>query len=325
MWNDVLKKIDAINTPKQAVARWSGDSDSVILVSDGINLVYRFQRGSEKYYLRITHISLRAEKELLAAISYQHHLFIKDVPVCEPVLSVNNLWSEQIFQGKEIFLAHVCREVPGEPITFAHKDNKLYEKWGETLGQLHKAAQTYEPKQHRYTDWQQSLDELTGYAQNESQELQSILGEINQYYKVRSSSLNNYGLTHGDHREGNILTDGKKIHIIDFDLPIYNWFLEDVARPFFHSIIWEEPSWLKKLDPYLDGYLSTLGENSIELAAFTKQIQLKALEIYLWTKNNWSSDRAPGGGNTQKWLEAVYKKIVDDTWIKQIPTTSKIK
>lgn len=40
MWNEVLKKIDPINTPKQAVELWSGDSDSVILVSDGINLVY---------------------------------------------------------------------------------------------------------------------------------------------------------------------------------------------------------------------------------------------------------------------------------------------
>ena len=28
MWNEVLKKIDPLNTPKQAVELWSGDSDS---------------------------------------------------------------------------------------------------------------------------------------------------------------------------------------------------------------------------------------------------------------------------------------------------------
>lgn len=318
MWNDVLRKIDPVCTPVQAVERWAGDSDSVILVSEGINLVYRFQRDNKKYYLRMTHANLRDKAELLAAISYQRHLFEHDVPVCEPLLSKNGNWSESIVQGDEVFLAHVCREVPGEPIRFNYQDGGLYKKWGEALGKLHKAAQTYQPKGHNYTSWQQSLDELGDYAKNESRELQSILEEIIQYYKVRESSSTNYGLTHGDHREGNVLTDGKNIHIIDFDLPCFNWFMEDFARPFFHSIIWEETNWDDKLEPYLEGYLSVMPENSIDLNAFSRQIQLKGLEIYLWTKNNWNSESAPGGGNTKAWLDAIYKKIIDTTWTKNI-------
>jgi Ser/Thr protein kinase RdoA (MazF antagonist) len=322
MWNEVLKKIDPVNTPRHAVERWSGDADSVILVSDGINLVYQFHRGYEKYYLRMTHAHLRDENELLAAIRYQCHLFDNEVPVCEPLLSKSGNWSETILQGKEVFLAHVCREVPGEPITFNY-DSGLYQKWGQVLGKFHKAAQTYQPENHRYTSWKHSLDELGGFAPNESAELQSILQELIQYYKVRTSSSTNYGLTHGDHREGNVLTDGKNIHIIDFDLPCFNWFMEDFARPFFHSIIWEEDSWVDKLGPYLEGYLSVMPESSIDLTAFSRQIQLKGLEIYLWTKNNWSSEFAPGGGNTQEWLEAIYKKIIDTTWTKNIPIISR--
>jgi Ser/Thr protein kinase RdoA (MazF antagonist) len=323
MWNEVLKKIDPINTPKQAVERWSGDVNSIIIVSEGINLVYRFQRRYENCYLRMTHASLRSEEELLAAISYQRHLFDNNAPVCEPLLSKNYLWSESIIQGKEVFLAHVCREVPGVPITFNYKNNELYKTWGVALGKLHKAAQSYQPQHHSYTSWQQSLDELTCSAQNESEELQATLEEVIEYYKVRTSSFNNYGLTHGDHREGNVLTDGKKIHIIDFDLPSLNWFMEDIARPFFHSIIWEDKNWCSKLVPYLDGYLSIMSENGIDLAAFSKQIQLKGLEIYLWTKNNWSSETAPGGGQTKKWLEAIYTKIIDNTWTKSLPIISR--
>lgn len=59
--------------------------------------------------------------------------------------------------------------------------------------------------------------------------------------------------------------------------------------------------------------------DSIDMASFSKQIQMKSLEIYLWTKNNWSSEIAPGGGNTKKWLAAIYNKIIDDKWIKNIP------
>lgn len=58
--------------------------------------------------------------------------------------------SERIVQGKEVFLAHVCREVPGAPITFHYKNSNLYKKWGEALGKLHKAAQSYQPQHHSY-------------------------------------------------------------------------------------------------------------------------------------------------------------------------------
>jgi len=251
MWNDVLKKIDPINTPKQAIERWSGESSTLALVSNGINLVYRFQKDNKNYYLRMTHATLRPEKELLAAINYQRHLFDNDVPVCEALISSNGLWAEQIIQGSEIFLAHVCREVPGKPITFDFNDSVLYENWGKCLAQLHKAAKNYHPKYHCYTNWEKSLSELKVYSKNESKEVQLVLDEISDYYKTRPSFFNNYGLTHGDHREGNVLTDGKLIHIIDFDLPSFNWFMEDIARPFFDSIIWDKPAWSEKLSVQL--------------------------------------------------------------------------
>ncbi len=320
MWNDALKRIDPINTPKQAIERWSGDSSTISLISNGINLVYRFKKDSTNYYLRMTHADLRPKKELLAAISYQRHLFDNDVPVCEALISSNGLWAEEIIQDDEIFLAHVCREVPGKPITFDFNNHKLYENWGACLAKLHKAAQSYNPKQHRYTNWEESLTELKGYSKNESKEVQLVLGEINEFYETRASFSNNYGLTHGDHREGNVLTDGKLIHIIDFDLPSFNWFMEDIARPFFDSIIWDKPVWSEKLSAYLNGYLSIMPNDSVDMSSFSKQIQMKSLEIYLWTKNNWSSEIAPGGGNTKEWLIAIYKKVVDDAWVKNIPT-----
>jgi Ser/Thr protein kinase RdoA (MazF antagonist) len=126
-------------------------------------------------------------------------------------------------------------------------------------------------------------------------------------------------LTHDDHRKGNVLSDGHTIHIIDFDLPSTNWFMEDLARPFFNSIVHNEMNWQDKINSYIDGYLSVMPSNSIDLSAFEKQIQMKALEIYLWNKNNWSGESAAGGHNTTKWLELIYQKIIDSSWTKQLP------
>lgn len=319
MWNEVLKRINSTETPKNAVKQWGGAADSINLVNEGINLVYRFEQNGQGDYLRLTHATLRSEDELQAAIAYQRHLFEHDVPICEPILSLNGLWVEHIQQGSELFLAHVCREVPGKPVHFDHADLGLYKSWGIALGKLHHASLSYHPEKHSYTSWESSLEELHDYAQHESMALQDTLGAVTKFFNKRKQTSENYGLTHGDHRKGNVLSDGHTIHIIDFDLPSMNWFMEDVARPFFNSIVHNEMNWQDKINPYIEGYLSVMPLQSIDLSAFEKQIQMKALEIYLWNKNNWSGESAAGGHNTTKWLELIYQKIIDSSWTKQLP------
>ncbi len=318
MWNEVLKRIDSVVTPQEAIKRWGGSPNTLTLVSDGINLVYRFENNQRGLYLRMTHASLRKESELLSAIHYQNHLFQHQAPVCEPLPSLNGLWVENIIQDEDIFLAHVCSEVPGTPIHFDYPGNELYREWGKALGKLHLAVVSYEPLTHQYTNWKSSIIEMNDYAKHESMALQAVLKDVSIYFTNRSQTSDNLGLTHGDHREGNVLSDGHHVHIIDFDLPSFNWFMEDFTRPFFHSIIHDDVSWKQKITPYLEGYLSIMPKQSLDLSAFVKQIQMKSLEIYLWTKNNWSGDTAPGTGSTKQWLDKIHEKIIDTSWMQQI-------
>lgn len=197
MWNEVLNRIDSAQTPKNGVTLWGGTAGSIRLINEGINLVYRFEQSGQGDYLRLTHAKLRSETELQAAIAYQRHLFERGVPVCEPILSLNGLWVEPIQQGSELFLAHVCREVPGKPIHFDHTNLALYKYWGIALGRLHHAALSYQSGKHSYTSWESSLEELHGYAQDESQALQDKLGDVTRFFNERKQTSENYGLTHG--------------------------------------------------------------------------------------------------------------------------------
>ncbi len=314
MWNEKLNKIDKNKTPILAANLWGNGIHKVKLINAGINLVYFFEVLDCRYYLRLTHADLRSKKELEAAIIYQRYLFEHDAPICEPIKSLNGLWFESIWQGDDEFLAHVCKEVPGQPITFEYNNLNLYKKWGIALGKLHKAALLYDSGTYNYTSWDKSIAEMEGYVENEERAVKETLSNVSQFLKNRKQTSINYGLTHGDHREGNVLTDGKQIHIIDFDLPSYNWFTEDVFRPFFDSIVNDELNFRDKINPYLDGYLSIMPIDSIDLDAFPWQIQMKCLEIYLWTKNNWNDDSAPGGNNTKRWLNNIYNKIIKKDW-----------
>lgn len=314
MWNEQLKTIDSIHTPIAAAKRWGKDIQHVHLVNAGINLVYRFEYHHQTYYLRITHAKLRSKSELEAALTYQKHLFEHHAPVCEPVISIDGLWFESIWQGEEEFLAHVCKEVPGKPITFSEQSIETYKTWGKALGQLHHAASTYDYSKYHYATWSESLKEMSAYAQKEPA-IRGVLASVSEFLNTRAQAPFNYGLTHGDHREGNVLTDGKHVHIIDFDLPSLNWLTEDLFRPFFDSIVHDQTNWRDKVEPYLNGYFSVMPEDSIDLSTLPWQIKMKCLEIYLWTKNNWSDESAPGGEDTSLWLKKIYNKIVSDDWI----------
>ncbi|MDP3562126.1 MAG: phosphotransferase [Legionellaceae bacterium] len=319
MWNEILNKIDAAETPLLAIEQWGGQPDSLRLINEGINLVYRFECQQQGYYLRMTHSSLRKEETLLAAILYQSHLYNHQAPVCEPIVSKQGRWIESILQGQELFLAHVCKEVPGQHVNFSYSQVALYEQWGKALGALHKAAQLFDTGHHHYVNWSESFDEMSEYVKKESREIQDVFISVRDYFNQRQQTSYNFGLTHGDHREANVITDGQQVHIIDFDLPSKNWFMEDVARPFFYPLMHDQTNWRDKIKPYLDGYFSIMPKSSIDLSALPKQIQMKGLEIYLWTKNNWSGELAPGGENTAKWLDCIYQKLINSNWIEQLP------
>ena len=253
MWNETLNKLDKTHTPILAAQKWGQKIQHIHLVNEGINLVYCYELHQQKYYLRLTHAKLRSPKELEAALMYQRHLFEHDAPVCEPMLSQNGLWFESVWQGDEEFLAHVCKEVPGEPI---HSDYPalLYETWGQALGQLHAATASYDFSRYQYATWSKSIEEMEAYITHESLEIKNALDSVSTCMNARPQSNQNYGLTHGDHREGNVLTDGKQLHLIDFDLPSINWFTEDLFRPFFDAIVHNRTNWQDKMKPYLEGY-----------------------------------------------------------------------
>ena len=137
MWNQTLKKIDHTTTPDTAAACWGADAQSVKLVSDGINLVYRFEIDGKVKYLRITHPKIRPLSDLEAAIDYQLHLCRQQAPICQPIPSQSGNYIETVTQGDLSFLVHVTNEVPGQIIDFSHTERTFYETWGKSLARIH--------------------------------------------------------------------------------------------------------------------------------------------------------------------------------------------
>ncbi len=313
MWGKCLKGLDKTTIPKQFVKLWAGDTDSIQLINIGINAVFRFSKESQNYYLRITHEKLRPLKSVTKAIDFQSHLFDEGVPVCEPVVSLNEMYIEPLKKEQHFYLGHVCAEIPGTPISLRLENPNIYYNWGQSLGKLHKASQNYIPPEvFHFDNWQDSMTEMAGYAVKDT----DLLPHYDRLYEWVSNlpqAENQYGLIHGDHRDANVVHEGPKVGIIDFDSPNYHWYMMDIMRPFLEISLTPQDTWQHKFEKYIKGYRSIHPIDPDLLRQGDRFIQLKALDIYLWAKNKWASDEIPGGGNKGEWLTMLGKIINSKT------------
>jgi Ser/Thr protein kinase RdoA (MazF antagonist) len=303
-WNDSLYKIKK-STVVDAVKTWDGDEKTIQLMSKGINLVYQFQSHGIKKYLRITHKNIRSYNELNAAMEYQRFLFENHASVCQPLKSINSNFIEKIEQEEHLFFSHVVNEVSGRIININSVDKKLLFNWGKRLGILHKISKNYIPKSGlNYISIFDLQKETASYLKLEDTSWGKIYNEINLWLAELEKNNDNFGITHGDHRDANVIWNGVNTTFIDFDEPIFHWFLADIVRPFilFYEKKGQTP-W--QLERFLEGYVSenNIGNiNSKDLLYFTR---LKALELFLWTKNNWDGDTMPGGNPQGEFLNSL--------------------
>lgn len=300
-WENTLKKITH-ETALQAAMQWVDQPVNLTLVNNQINCVYRFEFENKGYYLRMTHEEIRPRKELEAAIDFQQHLFIAGAPVCPAMTSKHARFIELIKQDELAFLAHVCHEVPGTMMHFDHTDKTVYTAWGKSLALLHRASQTYQPKEHHFRTWKDLWQETTDYTEHESQDIKDMYQQIDVWFANHPITASNFGLTHGDHRPGNVLYDGQSIHIIDFDEPVYHWYIADIAMPFLDLCSKPNYEWKPLFDWFIEGYRSILPINDDDLNSINWFTQMKSLGIYLWCKHNWCEPTAPGGKPRDQWL-----------------------
>lgn len=313
----ILKQLNHSITPKKAIAFWDGDYESLQLVNDGINVVYRFAINNQGYYLRITHPSIRNHQELTSAIDYQNFLFLHDAPVCHPIKSKNNNYIETVHQENLTFYAHVCNELPGKTIDLKHDKKEIFHTWGKSLAMLHNAATSYKPCQnYHFLTWKDLWQEIQQAVQNEDKFIQQAYLEVNEFLQQLEKTPDNFGLTHGDQRGANALYHLGKAYIIDFDEPVYHWFMSDIACAFLGP----EPLniWQDKLYIFLDGYNSIRNITTTDMSNIVWFMRMKNLGLYTWTKNHWHQPEVPGGSETNAWLHNLYISIINPITLSNI-------
>lgn len=309
MWNKALAKFDQKNSPGQIITHWHDDGKNLQLVNAGINIVYRFSMDDQAYYLRVSHPSLRDKAAWQAVLNYQAYLYQHQAPVCQPIKNTAGNYILEYQQGDEVFLAHVCKAVPGKPATLNENDLQVYHNWGVALAKFHQISQGYEQDKALFFSVDKLIAELLAYPEvKHDDHIKRAFNEL--YLWLQDLPKHDMLLCHGDHRDANvIISTDKKATLIDFDEPMWHWAISDLDRPFLEIARQGASGWQQKWQAYLQGYQHIRPLDHNLLQQVPNFMRLKNLGIYLWTKHHWHSDKDWDGHDIQQTLHALKQAI----------------
>lgn len=240
-------------------------------LGDFENYVFEVKREGTPYILRLTHSSHRTKQELHSEIDWMNYLYKNQLLVPKAYESVNGEIVVQLKakDGTNFFVS-LFSKVPGEHVRANHEnyDHKLFYKWGQTIGKMHKVTKSYVEGENliKRPSWEEEdILFFDKYVPSEEKLIIQNANKLLQEIQMLDKNMDNYGLIHTDIHSGNFFFDGENIHVFDFDDCCYHWFCSDIAIPLYYSVLYGFPQGEKEIrhafaniffEAFLSGYKS---------------------------------------------------------------------
>ncbi|MEM7118499.1 MAG: phosphotransferase [Chloroflexota bacterium] len=282
---------------REIVEEWGGEPDSLELVRDSINAVFRYREGAAYRFLRIS--KYWAPKKIVGAMDYLRFLWANGAPVCEPIASKNGRFIEYYthhapqerlhyrdrLQEADVarYICRVYAESPGETVTNRCTDPLIHEAWGRALAHLHNVAIHYQPRPDLYFhSWEKEFNDTKRWLPAGDTAAWREFERLQAWYQSLEEVGAGFGVTHADCNAGNFVWNGRSITIIDFDEPMTNWFASDVARPFIE--IEDFPLTLRRqlMVAFVNGYRQVRSLSDATVASLPQFMRFKKLAFYAW-------------------------------------------
>lgn len=254
------------------------------------SFLYRYSKENNDYFLRISHSDRRTPEQIKGELDWLDWLKTFHLPTVQVAQNMNGENCSILpLEDGGYFTAVSFHKLSGQQ-RFDLFQNPLHiEQLGKIMGQMHQAAQTYQPKN---PTWKRPdcLEETEGFAQkylppSEQKAIalfDVILGKIEELPRHK----NNFGLIHFDLHPGNLFIDQGKLSILDFDDCQYNHFVGDIAISLFYGVPFQETEQNRNelakrfLDHLLKGYTEIRSISQEELQWIPLFLKYREIDLY---------------------------------------------
>lgn len=156
-----------------------------------------------------------------------------DAPIVFPQPSRNEKLYETCHQDQHTFLAYTMNKISGVHPRQEEWNPAFYRRWGQAIGKLHRLAKEYPLWQHSLVDGKPLLgwrEEWEGFYQwCKDAEVKECWQAIRTKLEGLPITREGFGFTHNDPHIYNLLADGDRLCLLDFDVANYMWFVNDIS------------------------------------------------------------------------------------------------
>ena len=300
-----------MNVAEKALARWDLDRAYLTLVATRENRVFRVDRGSEQYALRLHRPGYRSNTELQSELDWMEALEAGGIRVPRPVAARDGTLLQEVggLQADLLtWLDGVPLGVTGRPLNVANPA-ELFRRIGRAVARLHLVSDGWEPRSgfHRCA-WDRAglvgeapvwgrFWENPALARDDRALFATVRDVASRELAERDDELD-YGLIHGDLVRENILIHSGRVQFIDLDDGGYGYRLFDVAGALVKNL--SEPAFDELRDALIDGYRS---ERPLDTEALDLLLLLRACTYVGWIVPRMGEDG--GTARNRRFLDAA--------------------
>lgn len=291
---------------EQILERWSCDGGSVQFFRSSANFIYRLQDQDSMRYLRFADASERSREAIEAEMVILEAVTRAGIPIAAPVASKRDNTVETVDTEWGTFHAVVFSALKGQQHELHDLSESGFRQWGETLGRLHAATSAIAPLRARPT-WSDHVALIQNYLPADSPSLYTEFAELVAALSVLSVTQEIHGLIHGDLELDNLVWNGARVGILDFDDCSRLWYAADIA--FALRDLFEEG--VDTSDPrfrtFAEGYRSffPLSEENIGHVP----LYLRFAHLITYARIARSMDLTPGA-EYPEWLQSLNSKML---------------
>ena len=287
--HDPLSDDSALATA--VLARWpelAGASRA--LVNHSENHTYRFDGpGEARHALRLHRPGYQTRAAIVSELAWLDALAMTDIAVPRPVAGADGQVLQEV--GPNRFAVLFQFEAGSEP-TIADDQTALFKTLGRFAATAHRHVTSWEqPNAFERPRWDAAglLDPASAWgdwrkAPHVEGEIREVLEALDA--RLRSAlagygdSADRFGLIHADMRLANLLVDGERTVLLDFDDSGFGWFLYDLAASLsFYETSPQVPTLIRS---WFAGYLEVRPLSAADIGMVDTMILLRRMALLAW-------------------------------------------
>ncbi|MBE7384022.1 MAG: phosphotransferase [Leptolyngbya sp. SIO1E4] len=310
----LMKAIDATiaNTGESTLANqlltaWSHDPGSARFFRTSANAVFTFTQAGCSHILRFNYDDERRADYIGAEIDYLQHLSRAGVSVARPVRSLAGRYVETMDTAQGRFHSVVFEAVSGQQFDIDDLTLDGFRQWGQTLGKLHAAAQSYLGVGR--PTWQNHLTWATENIPVSERAAHDTIAKLGTQLDALPVTADTFGLIHFDFELDNLIWTDQGLTAIDFDDSAWYWFAADIAfalRDLFDDEVTKISSSSEPFQAFMAGYRTERAITSEEIEQLPLFLQLNHLIAFAQLLRTLEVVPHP---EEPEWIPALWQKI----------------